>query len=44
MPELPDVAVYAERLAARVAGQRLLRIKVLNPFLRAHCRAAAGHG
>ena len=33
MPELPDVTVYAERLAARVAGQRLLRIKVLNPFL-----------
>jgi formamidopyrimidine-DNA glycosylase len=33
MPELPDVTVYAERLAARVVGQRLMRIKVLNPFL-----------
>jgi formamidopyrimidine-DNA glycosylase len=33
VPELPDVTVYAERLAARVVGQRLIRIKVLNPFL-----------
>ncbi len=33
MPELPDVTVYAERLAARVVGQRLNRIKVMNPFL-----------
>jgi len=33
MPEMPDVAVYAERLARRVVGQRLLRVKVLNPFL-----------
>ena len=33
MPEMPDVAVYAERLARRVAGRRLERIKVLNPFL-----------
>ena len=33
MPELPDVTVYAERLAARVVGQRLMRIKVMNPFL-----------
>ncbi len=33
MPELPDVTVYAERLAARVVGQRLQRVKVMNPFL-----------
>jgi formamidopyrimidine-DNA glycosylase len=33
MPEMPDVTVYAERLARRVVGKRLQRIKVLNPFL-----------
>lgn len=33
MPELPDVTVYAERLAQRVVGRRLQRIRVLNPFL-----------
>jgi formamidopyrimidine-DNA glycosylase len=33
MPEMPDVTVYAERLARRVVGRRLERIKVLNPFL-----------
>jgi formamidopyrimidine-DNA glycosylase len=33
MPEMPDVTVYAERLAPRVVGRRLERIKVLNPFL-----------
>ena len=33
MPEMPDVTVYAERLARRVVGKRLHRIKVLNPFL-----------
>jgi formamidopyrimidine-DNA glycosylase len=33
MPEMPDVTVYAERLARRVLGQRLERIRVLNPFL-----------
>ena len=33
MPELPDVTVYVERLARRVVGKRLQRIKVLNPFL-----------
>jgi formamidopyrimidine-DNA glycosylase len=33
MPELPDVVVYVERLAARIVGQRLLHIRLLNPFL-----------
>ena len=33
MPELPDLTVYQESLAARVANRRLLRIRVLNPFL-----------
>jgi formamidopyrimidine-DNA glycosylase len=33
MPEMPDVTVYVERLAGRVVGRRLQRIKVLNPFL-----------
>ena len=33
MPELPDLTVYIESLAARVRGRRLLRIRLLNPFL-----------
>jgi formamidopyrimidine-DNA glycosylase len=33
MPELPDVTVYVESLAARVRGRTLQRIKLLNPFL-----------
>ena len=33
MPELPDLTVDLERLAARIANQRLLRLRVLNPFL-----------
>ncbi|MED5619684.1 Fpg/Nei family DNA glycosylase [Ideonella sp. BN130291] len=33
MPELPDVTVYVERLDARVRGQVLQRVRVLNPFL-----------
>jgi formamidopyrimidine-DNA glycosylase len=33
MPELPDVTVYVERLNALVAGQRLLKIRLANPFL-----------
>ncbi len=33
MPELPDVEVYREALERRVAGQRLVRVDVLNPFL-----------
>jgi len=33
MPELPDVAVYTESLAAKLSGALLNRVKVLNPFL-----------
>ena len=33
MPELPDVVVYCEALAARVVGQVLERIVLLNPFV-----------
>jgi formamidopyrimidine-DNA glycosylase len=33
MPELPDLVVYAERLAALVVGQPLERVRLFNPFL-----------
>jgi formamidopyrimidine-DNA glycosylase len=33
VPELPDVVVYVEQLAARIVGQRLARVRTLNPFL-----------
>jgi len=33
MPELPDVVVYVESLEARIAGQRLEQVRLLNPFL-----------
>ena len=33
MPELPDVTVYVERLAARCVGQTLERIRVAGPSL-----------
>jgi formamidopyrimidine-DNA glycosylase len=33
MPELPDVTVYAESLAAKVQGDTLQRLRVLNPFV-----------
>jgi formamidopyrimidine-DNA glycosylase len=33
MPELPDVAVYVERLAAIVQGETLERIRIAKPFL-----------
>jgi formamidopyrimidine-DNA glycosylase len=33
MPELPDVAVYTESLAAKLAGAVLNRVRVLNPFV-----------
>ncbi len=33
MPELPDVTVYVERLAARCAGQPLERVRVTGPSL-----------
>jgi formamidopyrimidine-DNA glycosylase len=33
MPELPDIAVYLNRLGARIVGQRLESLRLLNPFL-----------
>ncbi|HZR10811.1 MAG TPA: DNA-formamidopyrimidine glycosylase family protein [Myxococcales bacterium] len=33
MPELPDVTVYVESIAARVAGQPLQGIRVASPFV-----------
>lgn len=33
MPELPDVVVYAERLAALFAGRTLDEVRVLSPFV-----------
>ena len=31
MPELPDIVVYIESLEARIFGQTLERVKILNP-------------
>src|SRR5438105_1546598 len=33
MPELPDVTVYLEALAARVSGRKLLGVRLLSPFV-----------
>jgi formamidopyrimidine-DNA glycosylase len=33
MPELPDIEVYREALAARLVGQTLGRIRLKSPFL-----------
>ena len=33
LPELPDLTVYLECLAARIANRRLLHVRLLNPFL-----------
>ncbi len=33
MPELPDITVYVERLATKLQGATLQRVRVLNPFL-----------
>ncbi len=33
MPELPDLEVYVEAIAARVAGAPLVRVRLGNPFL-----------
>jgi len=33
MPELPDITVYVDSLTAKVRGQVLRRLRVLNPFL-----------
>ncbi|HXZ83893.1 MAG TPA: DNA-formamidopyrimidine glycosylase family protein, partial [Myxococcota bacterium] len=33
MPELPDVALYLEALAARVLGAELVALRIASPFL-----------
>ncbi len=33
MPELPDVVVYAEHLARRLVGHRLLAVRLASPFV-----------
>ncbi len=33
MPELPDISVYVESLAAKLRGDRLQRVRIANPFL-----------
>jgi formamidopyrimidine-DNA glycosylase len=33
LPELPDLTVYLESLAARIVNRRLLHARLLNPFL-----------
>ena len=33
MPELPDIAVYLDRLAGRIVGHRLEAVRLLDPFL-----------
>ncbi len=33
MPELPDITVYVETLTAKIQGDRLTRLRLLNPFL-----------
>ena len=33
MPELPDITIYREALDARVRGQVLERVRIINPFL-----------
>jgi formamidopyrimidine-DNA glycosylase len=46
MPELPDVTVYIESLERRIAGARLVKVTLFNPFLLRTARppiaAAAG--
>jgi formamidopyrimidine-DNA glycosylase len=33
MPELPDVTIYIEALESRIIGHRLVRVKLMNPFI-----------
>src|SRR5215212_5249386 len=33
MPELPDVTIYIEALERRIVGHRLVRVKLMNPFI-----------
>ena len=33
MPELPDITVYIEALEARIVGQAVTGMKIVNPFV-----------
>ncbi|HEY4310743.1 MAG TPA: DNA-formamidopyrimidine glycosylase family protein [Pirellulales bacterium] len=33
MPELPDITIYLDALAARIMGERLLQARITSPFL-----------
>ena len=33
MPELPDLTVYLDALRARIRGQVLARVRIVNPFV-----------
>jgi len=33
MPELPDLTVYLEQIAARLAGRRLVGVRLASPFV-----------
>ena len=33
MPELPDIAIYRDAIAARVTGKPLIRVRIDNPFV-----------
>ena len=33
MPELPDITVYIEALEARIVGQAVTGVKIVNPFV-----------
>ncbi len=33
MPELPDITVYIEALEARIVGQRMTGLRIVNPFV-----------
>ena len=33
MPELPDITIYRDALAARIRGQVLVQIRIINPFV-----------
>jgi formamidopyrimidine-DNA glycosylase len=33
MPELPDISLYLHALASRVIGRRLIRVRLVSPFL-----------
>jgi len=33
LPELPDVTVYVERIGAKIAGRKIERVRIVNPFV-----------